>query len=112
MHAVDTLHDVMMGEHLSSLQGARNLIREEGRGVIVLIREARPTAASERIRAMISGIRQSPALRDYGIGAQILNDLGVKDMILLTNHKRVLIGLEGYGLNIVEQREIAPTEAE
>ena len=50
MHAVDTLDDVMVGEHLASLQGARNLIREEGRGVIVLIRESRPTAASERIR--------------------------------------------------------------
>ena len=110
MHAVDTLDDVMSGEHLASLQGARNLIRVEGRGVIVLIRESRPTAASERIRAMISGVRQAPQLRDYGIGAQILNDLGVKDMILLSNHKRVLVGLEGYGLNIVEQREITPPE--
>jgi 3,4-dihydroxy 2-butanone 4-phosphate synthase/GTP cyclohydrolase II len=45
-------------------------------------------------------------LRDYGIGAQILNDLGVKDMILLSNHKRSIVGLEAYGLNIVEQREI------
>jgi 3,4-dihydroxy 2-butanone 4-phosphate synthase/GTP cyclohydrolase II len=86
------------------------LIREEGRGVLVLIRESRLTAASERIRAMISGIRQAPALRDYGIGAQILNDLGVKDMILLSNNKRNIVGLEGYGLNIVEQREIAPPE--
>ena len=110
MHAVDTLDDVMIGEHLASLQGARNLIREEGRGVLVLIRESRLTAASERIRAMISGIRQAPALRDYGIGAQILNDLGVKDMILLSNNKRNIVGLEGYGLNIVEQREIAPPE--
>jgi 3,4-dihydroxy 2-butanone 4-phosphate synthase/GTP cyclohydrolase II len=45
-------------------------------------------------------------LRDYGIGAQILVDLGVKDMILLSNHERTIIGLEGYGLNIVEQRKI------
>jgi 3,4-dihydroxy 2-butanone 4-phosphate synthase/GTP cyclohydrolase II len=60
---------------------------------------------------MISGIRQAPALRDYGIGAQILTDLGVKDMILLSNNKRNIIGLEGYGLNIIETREIIPTQA-
>ncbi len=45
-------------------------------------------------------------LRDYGIGAQILLDLGVKNMVLLTNRRRTVIGLEGYGLNIVEQRPI------
>jgi 3,4-dihydroxy 2-butanone 4-phosphate synthase/GTP cyclohydrolase II len=45
-------------------------------------------------------------LRDYGIGAQILLDLGIKDMILLTNNRRTVIGLDGYGLNIVEQRTI------
>jgi 3,4-dihydroxy 2-butanone 4-phosphate synthase/GTP cyclohydrolase II len=106
MHAVDTMDDVLVGEHLASLQGARNLIRESGRGVIVLIRESRPTAASEKIRAMVQGATAAPALRDYGIGAQILNDLGVKDMILLSNHKRSIVGLEAYGLNIVEQREI------
>jgi 3,4-dihydroxy 2-butanone 4-phosphate synthase/GTP cyclohydrolase II len=106
MHAVDTMDDVLVGEHLASLQGARNLIRESGRGVIVLIRESRPTAASEKIRAMVQGAQSAPALRDYGIGAQILNDLGVKDMILLSNHKRSIVGLEAYGLNIVEQREI------
>jgi 3,4-dihydroxy 2-butanone 4-phosphate synthase/GTP cyclohydrolase II len=106
MHAVDTMDDVLVGEHLASLQGARNLIREAGRGVIVLIRESRPTAASEKIRAMVQGAQSAPALRDYGIGAQILNDLGVKDMILLSNHKRSIVGLEAYGLNIVEQREI------
>jgi 3,4-dihydroxy 2-butanone 4-phosphate synthase/GTP cyclohydrolase II len=106
MHAVDTMDDVLVGEHLGSLQGARNLIRESGRGVIVLIRESRPTAASEKIRAMVQGSQSAPALRDYGIGAQILTDLGIKDMILLSNHKRSIVGLEAYGLNIVEQREI------
>ena len=50
--------------------------------------------------------RPERELRDYGIGAQILLDLGVKNMILLTNRRRTVIGLEGYGLNIVEQRPI------
>jgi 3,4-dihydroxy 2-butanone 4-phosphate synthase/GTP cyclohydrolase II len=45
-------------------------------------------------------------LRDYGIGAQILLDLGVKDMVLLSNTRRTIVGLEGYGLNIVDQRAI------
>jgi 3,4-dihydroxy 2-butanone 4-phosphate synthase/GTP cyclohydrolase II len=106
MHAVDTLMDVVGGEQLASLQGARNLIRNVGRGVIVLIREASPTAASDRIRALINGTRDTKALRDSGIGAQILQDLGVKDMILLSNHRRTIVGLEAYGINIVEQREI------
>jgi 3,4-dihydroxy 2-butanone 4-phosphate synthase/GTP cyclohydrolase II len=110
MHAVDTLMDVLAGEQISSPQAARNHIRSVGRGVIVLIREASPTAASDRIRALISGAKLQAALRDYGIGAQILSDLGVKDMILLSNHKRTIVGLEGYGLNVVEQREIAAQE--
>ncbi len=85
-------------------------VSEAGRGVVVLIRENRPTAVSERIRDLIAGKRAEPALRDYGIGAQILIDLGVKDMILLSNHKRTIIGLEGYGLNVVEQRAIEGIE--
>jgi 3,4-dihydroxy 2-butanone 4-phosphate synthase/GTP cyclohydrolase II len=56
--------------------------------------------------------RPEPALRDYGIGAQILVDLGVKDMILLSNHERTIVGLEGYGLNVVEQRKIEISDAD
>jgi 3,4-dihydroxy 2-butanone 4-phosphate synthase / GTP cyclohydrolase II len=51
-----------------------------------------------------------PALRDYGVGAQILLDLGVRDMVLLSNVTRPIVGLEGYGLRIVEQRPIPGTE--
>jgi 3,4-dihydroxy 2-butanone 4-phosphate synthase/GTP cyclohydrolase II len=42
-------------------------------------------------------------LRDYGMGAQILHDLGVRQMRLLTNNPKKVVGLEGYGLEIVEQ---------
>jgi 3,4-dihydroxy 2-butanone 4-phosphate synthase/GTP cyclohydrolase II len=73
---------------------------------VVLIRENRPTAVSDRIRNIVRGTLPEPALRDYGIGAQILIDLGVRDMILLSNHRRTIVGLDGYGLNVVEQREI------
>jgi 3,4-dihydroxy 2-butanone 4-phosphate synthase/GTP cyclohydrolase II len=82
------------------------LLAAEKRGVVVLIRESRPTAVSERLRHLLHKERAEPALRDYGIGAQILVDLGVKDMILLSNHERTIVGLEGYGLNVVEQRRI------
>jgi 3,4-dihydroxy 2-butanone 4-phosphate synthase/GTP cyclohydrolase II len=50
--------------------------------------------------------RPERELRDYGIGAQILLDLGVKNMVLLSNSQRTIVGLEGYGLNIVAQRSI------
>ncbi|PQV54818.1 3,4-dihydroxy-2-butanone-4-phosphate synthase [Paraburkholderia sp. BL21I4N1] len=106
MHAVDTLNDIMGGHHLASLRGAAQLLGNENRGVIVLIRESRLAAVSERVRSMMHPEPAEPALRDYGVGAQILADLGVKNMILLSNHERTIVGLEGYGLNVVEQRGI------
>jgi 3,4-dihydroxy 2-butanone 4-phosphate synthase/GTP cyclohydrolase II len=111
MHAVDTISDLLGGTHVDSLHGAFAQIAAADRGVVVLIRENRPDAVSERIRDLVAGKRAKPALRDYGIGAQILLDLGVKDMILLSNHKRTIIGLEGYGLNVVEQRAVAGCES-
>ncbi len=109
MHAIDTIGDILGGVHLASLRGATSLIREAERGVIVLIRESRSDTISERIRGLVRGGRDAPALRDYGIGAQILSDLGVKNMILLSDHKRNIVGLEGYGINIVEQRPVSGT---
>ncbi|MCC6047947.1 MAG: GTP cyclohydrolase II, partial [Thermodesulfobacterium sp.] len=53
-----------------------------------------------------------PDLRDYGIGAQILRDLGVKKMRLMTNNPRKIVGLEGYGMKVVERVpiEVPPVE--
>ncbi len=110
MHAVDTVRDVVGGKHLASLHGALEQIAVHGRGVMVLIRENWTTAVSESIRDLVANRKVAPTLRDYGIGAQILTDLRVKDMILLSNHKRTIVGLEGYGLNVVEQRAIEGTE--
>ena len=45
-------------------------------------------------------------LRDYGVGAQILIDLGVKEMILLSNSNKSVVGLEGFGLKIVSQKPV------
>ena len=107
MHAVDLLDDMTGGPHWIQLHGAMRMIAKEGRGVVVLIREHRRTALSERVGGMAGATKPPRQLRDYGIGAQILLDLGVKDMVLLSNTRRTLVGLEGYGLNIVDQRPIA-----
>ncbi len=107
MHAVDLLDDMTGSPHWIAVHNAMHMIAKAGRGIVVLIREHRPTALAERVRLLSAGApRPTRELRDYGIGAQILLDLGVKNMILLTNRRRTVIGLEGYGLNIVEQRAI------
>ena len=112
MHAVDLLDDILGGAHSSSLHGAMAMIEREGRGVVVLLREHRPHALSERVRLLAAAERPPLELRNYGIGAQILLDLGVRDLILLSNTPRTIIGLDGYGIEIVEQRPIAPPAAE
>jgi len=107
MHAVDLLDDMTGSPHWIAVHNAMHMISRAGRGVVVLIREHRPTALAERVRLLANGApRPTRELRDYGIGAQILLDLGVKNMILLTNRRRTVIGLDGYGLNILEQRSI------
>lgn len=112
MHAFNVLTDVL-GDRSAGrgyeLQTAMQMIGEEGRGVVVLIREPMPTSLSDRVRAQVGNQTQPvPGLRDYGVGAQILLDLGVRDMILLSNTKRAIVGLEGYGLSVVERRPIPP----
>ncbi|MBS0561747.1 MAG: 3,4-dihydroxy-2-butanone-4-phosphate synthase [Proteobacteria bacterium] len=113
MHQVDLLDDMTGGSHWISLHNAMQMIANEGRGALVLIREHRATALSERVGMLSQTQRRPPGeLRDYGIGAQILLDLGVRDMVLLSNTHRTIVGLEGYGLNIVEQRAIEEPDAE
>jgi 3,4-dihydroxy 2-butanone 4-phosphate synthase/GTP cyclohydrolase II len=106
MHAVDLLDDMTGQPHWIAVHNAMHMIGDAGRGVVVMIREHRKTALAERVRLLSAQPRPQRELRDYGIGAQILLDLGVKNMILLTNRRRTVIGLEGYGLNIIEQRLI------
>ena len=106
MHAVDLLEDMTGQPHWINIHSAMRMIDESAAGIIVIIREHRKTALAERVRNLTAQPSPQRELRDYGIGAQILLDLGVKNMILLVNHRRTVIGLEGYGLNIVEQRTI------
>ena len=110
MHALDVLHDVLgerSGERGGEIESAMRMIAAAGRGALVLIREPRATGVSDVVAARHGGGAGAPSgLRDYGIGAQILLDLGIRDMILLSNTKRTIVGLEGYGLTVIEQRPI------
>ena len=115
MHALNLFDDLLAEDTSKSgqLQASMKLIADEGKGVIVIIRDIRPTRLSEMMK--IKNGDDSPHdknegkpenLRDYGIGAQILCDLGVRDIILLSNSKHNVVGLEGYGLNIVGRKSI------
>jgi 3,4-dihydroxy 2-butanone 4-phosphate synthase / GTP cyclohydrolase II len=110
VHALDLLED-LLGEGESGrgdqLHRAMEVVGKAGRGVVVLLREPSPTSMSERLRERLGEApRQQKNLRVYGIGAQILADLGVRDMILLSNTDRTIIGLEGYHLRVVETRRL------
>jgi len=110
MHALNVLEDVLGDQSAGKareLHRAMQMIGECERGVVVLIREPHRNSLSDRVRASMGEEREEGSeLRAYGVGAQILLDLGVKDMILLSNTRRTIVGLEGYGLSVVEQRPI------
>ena len=110
VHVLDVLDDAL-GERTSGkageLEQVMRMIDEAGRGVLVVIREPSPTSLSDGIKARGSTAEKSfGELREYGVGAQILLDLGAANMIVLSNTQRNLVSLDGYGLKVVEQRPI------
>jgi len=110
MHAMNIFTDAL-GQRIDGrggeIEASMRAIAQEERGVIVLIREpVTAMLAEQRRRAGEAVERPGNELRDYGVGAQILIDLGVKEMVLLTNTKKNVVGLEGFGLKIVGQRNL------
>ena len=84
------------------------IIAREERGALVLISDANPgPMAASLTGTRKDGGRPSLLLRDNGIGAQILVDLGISRLILLSNTPRTIVGAEGYGLHIVGQRPVS-----
>ena len=115
MHSLSFFDDVFAQdtERRGLLESAMQIIGEEGAGVVVLISRPSANYASRAIRQLDHAAPEEddemPAeQRDYGVGAQILAELGVHDMVLLTNTKHALVGLEGYDLSIVGERPIGP----
>ncbi|HEY0315210.1 MAG TPA: 3,4-dihydroxy-2-butanone-4-phosphate synthase [Sphingomonas sp.] len=82
----------------------RMLARHDGPAVGVFVRDPDPAHTSRRLLAGRRDENDPHSQRDYGVGAQMLRDLGVREMILLTSNMRKLAGLEGFGLSIVERR--------
>ena len=109
MHHLNILSDCLddaQNHRTGSLIEAMKEIEKEKNGVIVLIRQP-----NEAISHLLGETKNLPAnrekeLRNYGIGAQILSDLRVKNMILLTNAQKAVIGLEGYGIKICGYKKI------
>jgi len=110
MHGLRPFADVFGedGDRSRMLQRSMEMIAKEGSGVIVLINRQRADAFTTAVRRHAGEQVEVPMeeLRDYGVGAMILAELGVHDMILLTNTHHTLVGLDGYGLSIVAERRI------
>ena len=108
VHAVNLFDDIVgdrFYSHGNAVFSAMEHIREAGRGVIVLMRETLRNSPSAVLAAR--HLRRDPSgsnIRDFGTGAQILQDLGVRDMILLNSSEHPLVALRGYGLSILERR--------
>ena len=117
----DALHSIRC-DCAAQRDAAMELIAQQGRGVFLYLRqEGRGIGLADKLRAYelqdrgADTVEANLALglpidkRDYGIGSQILADLGVKDMRLITNNPKKIFGLEGYGLKIVGRMPLQTT---
>lgn len=109
IHSVDLFADLLAqsGAKTSMLRKAMQAIGEAGSGVVVVLSHTMPGEVTGSIDRLVS-IRKDDGSerRDYGVGTQILAALGVHEMVLLTNSHRTHVGLDGFGLSIVEERAL------
>ncbi len=104
MHAINIFSDMLAWKDYEPdiLGEAMRIVAREGRGVVVLLRQTRPTFVSDVLTRRIQEDIDRRRVKEYGVGAQILLDLGVKDMILLTDTpEKKVVALDGYGIDIV-----------
>ena len=108
MHQFAPLADAFGAETIrnSMIARAMKIIGEEGSGVIVVLNPPPENGLSRMFKIFSGSIPREAALRDYGVGAQILAHLGVGDMILLTNQHYSLVALDGYDLDLVGERSL------
>ena len=104
VHALNFLTDILGTSSFfdNQIKKSMEMISKKKNGVIVIIREPRSWSLSQRIKSNFDDKKKILQLRDYGVGAQILIDLGIKNMILISNSKKTIVGLEGYGLKIIK----------
>ncbi|HEV2650847.1 MAG TPA: 3,4-dihydroxy-2-butanone-4-phosphate synthase [Rhizomicrobium sp.] len=104
MHAINIFSDMLDWKPYERdvLGESMRIIAKEGRGIVVLLRTTRPTFVTDVLTRRVAEDIDRRRVKEYGVGAQILLDLGVKDMILLTDTpEKKIVALEGYDLNIV-----------
>jgi 3,4-dihydroxy 2-butanone 4-phosphate synthase/GTP cyclohydrolase II len=107
MQSIDPIQMLPGGRMSRLMHCAMQAIEAEGRGIMVVLHDWKSTGLMDFVTGRRgAGTRHDAMLRDYGIGAQILADLGVRDMVLLSNTERTIVALDGYGLNIVGRRNI------
>jgi 3,4-dihydroxy 2-butanone 4-phosphate synthase/GTP cyclohydrolase II len=104
MHGLNIFNDLLGSAAAQEgvLEKSMDIVAKEGRGVVVILRETRRTFVSDVLMRRLPDDMERRRLKEYGVGAQILLDLGIRDMILLTDTpEKKAVALEGYGLNIV-----------
>jgi len=109
MHAINIFTDMLAWQNYSpdTLGEAMRIVAETGRGVVVLLRQTRPTFVTDVLTRRIEDDIDRRRVKEYGVGAQILLDLGIKDMILLTDTpEKKVVALDGYGIDIVATHPI------
>lgn len=106
VHQLDLTADVLgwRAAHRDYVPTAlRMLADHDGPAVAVFVRDPNPSSISERVKGNRKIYADTHGYRDYGIGAQILHDLGVQEMILLSSSEGKLAALEGFGLSVIRK---------